>query len=253
MAWGAAERRARFATGGYEGLGSRPQRGWGLLRFGRAARRGPSSSIRPISLLPMAEIDPRSTGSALMNIAKRPGLFWEDSDDHSHSFLAFVPRYQTGRDGPVGEQVRSELDEILPPRFHEFVAEYIGRNPSQNSLGWMGLIEEDSGMSRRCANIAQLCSRVVGHDAGDALPAPVLGAIHLARADHLAVARAQGRLFGGVSLQGAGAVPARGFAAAAGSERNVATPNFALDRSAEGGERCRCQSEPPRIAVLENL
>jgi hypothetical protein len=77
----------------------------------------------------------------LGEILKRPALYWGNSDNHFHSFLAFVSGYQMARAKNIFGSVHRQLDQMIPPKFHEFVTEYYGHE-FRGSRGWTSFIEE---------------------------------------------------------------------------------------------------------------
>ena len=92
----------------------------------------------------MADSDDTSDLSILENIVSRPALFWGNSDNHFHSFVAFVSGYQTAFNDLLEEKARLELEEIIPPGFHEFVTEYYGHTFPHGGYGWSSFIEENT-------------------------------------------------------------------------------------------------------------
>ena len=96
----------------------------------------------------MTEPEQTRDTSLLENILKRPAMYWGNSDNHFHSFVAFVSGYQAARSDLFGEEARLQLDQIVPPRFHEFVTEYYGHTFPHGGYGWTTFIEENSTSDR---------------------------------------------------------------------------------------------------------
>lgn len=71
-------------------------------------------------------------------------MYWGNSENHFLSFVAFVSGYQIARNGTIGEDVRSQLDNIIPPDFHEFVTQHYGHQFPHGGYGWTTFIEENS-------------------------------------------------------------------------------------------------------------
>ena len=98
----------------------------------------------------MTEADRAQCDSVLESIVKRPAMYWGDSDNHFHSFVAFVSGCQPARSDVLGEEARQQLDQLIPPRFHEFVTEYYGHTFPYGGYGWTTFIEEvNHGLFRR--------------------------------------------------------------------------------------------------------
>jgi hypothetical protein len=96
----------------------------------------------------MTEADNTQSDSVLESIVKRPAMYWGDSDNHFHSFVAFVSGCQLARSDVLGEGARQQLDQIVPPRFHEFVTEYYGHTFPHGGYGWTTFIEENAESDR---------------------------------------------------------------------------------------------------------
>lgn len=101
----------------------------------------------------MTKAENKEDASLLENILQRPGMFWGNSDNHFHSFVAFISGYQLARDSFIGEELRRQLDQIIPPRFHEFVTEYYGHTFPHGGYGWMTFIEENSKSDREALEL----------------------------------------------------------------------------------------------------
>ena len=92
----------------------------------------------------MTESDDNCSPSVLENLIKRPAMYWGNSDNHFHSFIAFLSGYQLAQDDIVDDDARRQLDEIIPPSFHEFVTEYYGHTFPHGGYRWMTFIEENT-------------------------------------------------------------------------------------------------------------
>lgn len=101
----------------------------------------------------MAEAKNIQCDSVLDNIVKFPYMYWGNSDNHFHSFVAFLSGYQTARSEMVGEEVRRQLDQVIPPRFHEFVTEYYGYSFPYGGYGWTTFIEENTESGREALEL----------------------------------------------------------------------------------------------------
>ena len=70
----------------------------------------------------------------------RPAMYWGDSDNHFHSFIAFLAGYQFGlQKKPNAAGCRQQL---VPDDFHRFVTEHYGFEYPYGGYGWMTFIEE---------------------------------------------------------------------------------------------------------------
>ncbi|MBK1829521.1 hypothetical protein JIN77_02190 [Verrucomicrobiaceae bacterium R5-34] len=114
------------------------------------------------------------------SIMRRPGMYWGDSDNHFHSFIAFLSGYQIARDEILDEEARNEMDQIIPPKFHEFVTEYYGHTFPHGGHGWTSFIEDHSETDREALDLFLKLRRLYDEqnnlgeqDAGDQAPAAV--------------------------------------------------------------------------------
>ena len=86
--------------------------------------------------------------SVLDAILARPALYWGNSDNHFHSFVAFISGYQLARDERIPERAREQLAQVIPPDFHKFVTEYYGHTFPHGGCGWQTFIEENTTSDR---------------------------------------------------------------------------------------------------------
>lgn len=97
----------------------------------------------------------------LDNIIERPAMYWGNSDNHFRSFMAFLAGYDMARNERLTEAARKELDEIIPPKFHEFVTAYYGHKFPHGGYGWRSFIEENSKSDKDALalfmSLRQLC------------------------------------------------------------------------------------------------
>jgi hypothetical protein len=124
----------------------------------------------------MTEEDHIQGDSVLANIVKRPAMYWGNSNNHFHSFVAFLSGYQIARSEMLGEEARTQLDQVIPPRFHEFVTEYFGHSFPYGGYGWTTFIEENTASDREALDLFMKLRRLYdeklkGEQDGDAQPA----------------------------------------------------------------------------------
>ena len=101
----------------------------------------------------MTDTDHKQDGNVLESIFKRPAMYWGNSDNHFHSFVAFLSGYQMARDEMLNDEARAQLDQIIPPRFHEFVTEYYGHKFPYGGYGWTSFIEENTSTDREALDL----------------------------------------------------------------------------------------------------
>lgn len=92
----------------------------------------------------MSDADDTSHDGLLENIIRRPAMYWGNSDNHFHSFVAFFSGYGFGRGEHLEDEARMQLDNVIPPKFDEFVTEYYGHKFPYGGYGWATYIEENS-------------------------------------------------------------------------------------------------------------
>jgi len=89
--------------------------------------------------------------SILESIIARPALYWGNSDNHFHSFIAFINGLQLARS--ANPEALEELDRILPPDFDRFVTTHYGHTFPHGGYGWSTFIEENSGSPKEALEL----------------------------------------------------------------------------------------------------
>ncbi len=92
----------------------------------------------------MPDSDDITKAGRLESIFRRPAMYWGNSDNHFHSFVAFLSGYGLARSEHLNEEDRDQLDNAIPPKFHEFVTEYYGHKFPYGGYGWSTFIEENT-------------------------------------------------------------------------------------------------------------
>jgi hypothetical protein len=86
----------------------------------------------------------------LESIIERPAMYWGNSPNHFHSFVAF----QSGIMCTLGTDCsRSPLGDLIPSHFDHFVTEYYGHKFPQGGFGWASFIEEHSASDREALSL----------------------------------------------------------------------------------------------------
>ncbi len=101
----------------------------------------------------MSDADEITEVGLLEGIIRRPAMYWGDSDNHFHSFVAFLSGYGLGQGDHLDEEARQQLDDVIPPRFHEFVTEYYGHKFPHGGYGWTTFIEENSNSDQEALSL----------------------------------------------------------------------------------------------------
>jgi hypothetical protein len=89
----------------------------------------------------------------LERIVKTPAMFWGDSDNHFHSFVAFVSAIACCRLAGVTGLESSPLNDLIPADFHEFVTAHFGHSFPHGGHGWSSLIEMNSKSDHDALNL----------------------------------------------------------------------------------------------------
>jgi hypothetical protein len=128
--------------------------------------------------LPMTNDEQPRDASVLDHIFQRPAMYWGNSANHFHSFVAFVSGYQIARGELLGEEEKRQLDEVIPPRFHEFVTEYYGHRFPYGGYGWTSFIEKNTNSDREALDLFMKLRRLYDEqhkgEQGDGKPPPAL-------------------------------------------------------------------------------
>ena len=106
--------------------------------------------------------------SILEAIVTRPALYWGDSENNFHSFIAFIHGFQLAR--TATPEALLELDQILPPDFDRFVTEHYGHTFPRGGYGWSWFIEENSSTPKEALELFLHLRKLYAARDGKSLP-----------------------------------------------------------------------------------
>jgi hypothetical protein len=89
----------------------------------------------------------------LANMVARPAMYWGNSANHLHSFMAFLCGYSMGRSALTDGKVRAEVEDLVPGDFSRFVADYFGIEGYAAGADWMRFVEERSPSDREALQL----------------------------------------------------------------------------------------------------
>ena len=125
----------------------------------------------------MPDTDDITEVGLIESIIRRPSMYWGNSDNHFHSFVAFLSGYGLGAGHQLDEDARKQLDDVIPAKFHEFVTEYYGHKFPHGGYGWMTFIEENTDSDEEALSLFLKLRRLYdehneGEQDGDGKPDP---------------------------------------------------------------------------------
>lgn len=94
----------------------------------------------------------------LENIVARPGMYWGDSENHFHSFIAF--QVGTRFDREPEKFWGTALGRLIPGHFDHFVTEYYGREFPYGGYGWSTFIEKNSSSDKEALDLLLVLRRL---------------------------------------------------------------------------------------------
>lgn len=91
--------------------------------------------------------------SVLESIVKRPGMYWGNSANHFHSFIAFVSGVECFNHPETDPIYQRELANIIPPHFTEFVYAELGGPDPGSGMHWSYLIQRRTKDGREALDL----------------------------------------------------------------------------------------------------